>query len=162
MKKYLLFALALLISSCSEKDESISSTNSRKPDPIDGASGQIVYAAPTNWNVVSDTLTDCGSVFLNWTAQPGADRYYVLFEGTGNGSCSINVTISGITYFYPWTYTPVNYRALQIGSVCGTLPHSNYNIIILYYKFKQGKWNGYSSLPVAIRFNRAGWECRVR
>lgn len=155
--KLLLITLLLFIS-CS-KTEDPGNTNERKPDPIDGASGQVIYHSSANWNVTADTLTDCGTVFLNWNAQPGADRYYILFQGVGNGSCPYTATINNITYFYPHKFTPVNYTALHIGTICGTVAHQDYNIIILYYKFKQGKWNGYSSLPVPIRFNRAYWEC---
>lgn len=158
--KLLLISL-LLFYGCTKPDQS-NTNNERKKDPIDGASGQIVYATPEDWNVIADTLTDCGSVFLNWDAQPWADRYYVLFEKdstNGSGSCPYIVTIDNVDYFYPHKFSPINYTALHIGTICGTLPQTDYNIIILYYEFYRGKWYGLSSLPIPIRFNRAYYQC---
>lgn len=163
MKQILSLLLFCLIISCTEKADIQPTvpqgTNERKPDPLTGgANGTVLYQTPTDWNVVWDTTFDCGTTRLLWDNQ-GASLYYVMIQGSGNGSCSTTIQVSGVTYYYPHKSTPVNYTALHTGQICGTMALTPYNIIILYYKFQGGKWKAYTSLPVTIWFGRPGTQC---
>lgn len=116
---------------------------------MSGASGQVIQIPQTNFAVTWDTTWNCSQTLLTWNDY-NAPRYYVLFQGTGNGSCSMTYNVGGVTYYYPWTANTENRIALLSGNVCGTMSISNHNIIVRYYEFRQGKWYEYNSLPVNI------------
>ncbi len=160
----ILFTLCLFLS-CEKQGQELStpqnsSVNERRPDPLTGSVNQsVTYMTPTNWNVTWDTTSNCGATRMNWNAQSNAQHYYLLIQGIGNGSCNKQIVVNGITYYYPWTDSPVNSSSFFIGQVCGTLPNNNYNVIVLYYRFQNGSWKAYTSIPTVVPFGRAGWNC---
>jgi len=150
LKHLTLIILSFLLLSCEKQSETVTPSTERKPDPLT-TGGAVTYLPSTNWNVTWDTTAIGGNyptTKIQWDAQNGASLYYLLIEGTGNGSCSKTVVINGITYYYPWTSSPVTHEVLLSGQICGTQSGGWYNIIILHYRFQQGQWYGYSSLPL--------------
>ncbi len=154
MKKLLFLGLVTLFTlmSCSKVDSVDNDELSRRPDPINGSTAEVVVKPAENWNVQWDTTWNCGQVLVNWNDQ-GSSKYYFLFEGPGNGSCSYTIVRDGVTYYYPWVFAEENSRALLTGQICGLQPRTTYNCIIVYYEFSKGKWNEYRSTPTAIPFS---------
>ena len=149
LNKIILFLVLTIIFSCQKSDFENNSELLRKPDPMNGGNQQVVIMPQTDFNISWDTTWNCSQTLLNWNNK-GSNKYYILFQGNGNGSCPNTFIVNGITYYYPWLNSTTNTRALLSGQICGTVPLNNYNIIIRYYTFSSGKWNEYNSLPVNI------------
>lgn len=151
---FILLLTSFLFFSCEKQAQEITpvvtSVVERKPDPMT-TGAQVTYTPSTNWNVQWDTTVIGGNyptTRITWDNQVGASMYYLLIEGTGNGSCPKQVVVNGITYYYPWTYSSTNQEVLLSGQICGTTSGNWYNMIVLYYKFQQGQWYAYTSLPI--------------
>lgn len=146
--KNLILILTLAFASC--ETQTPNPSPERRADPMSGGNGQTIQYPQSDFNITWDSTWNCSQTLLTWT-DFGADKYYILFEGTGNISCPNTYNVAGVTYYYPWTtYTDQNRIALLSGQICGTLPLHNYNIIVRYYKFRQGRWYEYNSLPVNV------------
>lgn len=153
--KYTLLIILFLMS-CT-KDET-QPNNFRRADPMSGSNQQVVVHPSVDFNITWDSTTYCGGTEIIWDDK-GADMYYVLFEGSGNSSCSQTYLVDGVTYYYPWSDTDRNNIGLLSGQVCGCSPFSTYNIIVRYYEFSKGKWHEYNSLPVQMAFGIPGYQC---
>jgi hypothetical protein len=116
---------------------------------MSGSQSGVVQMPSQDFNIQWDTTWNCAQTLLTWDNK-SVDKYYILFEGSGNGSCSSTYNVDGVTYYYPYLYADEPSRAIISGQICGTLPLNNYTIIIRYYQFKKGVWNEYNSTPVNI------------